>query len=82
MFLLPESHVTGHAVQSLNGVTMQSFLQGSWHDLIVLGRGVSGHLSRNNVHLYSHQNIRAEGLHTQKKTVFPWKTAMKELNHD
>lgn len=41
---LPASQVTGHAVQSLNGVMMQSFLQGSSHGRTVLGRGPSGHL--------------------------------------
>lgn len=41
---LPGSQITGHGVQSLNGVMIQSFLQGSWQGRTVLGRGPSGHL--------------------------------------
>lgn len=43
---LPESQVTGHGVQSLNGVMIQSLLQGSWQGRTVLGRGPSGHLGK------------------------------------
>lgn len=75
---IPASHVIGHVAQSLNGVMIQSFLQGSWHGLIVLGRGPSGHLSKNKISLYIHQNTRAWSLNlkrfTPKKIVILIKT--------
>lgn len=43
---LPSWHEEGHGVQSLNGVTMQSFLQGSRQGLTVSGRRLSGHLTK------------------------------------
>lgn len=65
---IPASHVIGHVAQSLNGVMIQSFLQGSWHGLIVLGRGPSGHLSKNKISLYIHQNTRAWSLNLKRFT--------------
>lgn len=58
---LPVSHVTGHGVQSLKGVMIQSFLQGSWHGRTVLGRGPSGHLGNKN----THSNAAGDSLHNR-----------------
>jgi len=44
----------GHGVQSLKGVMMQSFLQGSSHGRTVPGRGPSGHLGNGNTHTHTH----------------------------
>lgn len=44
--IIPSVHEEGQVVQSLYGVTIQSFLQGSRQGLTVSGRRLSGHLEK------------------------------------